>query len=655
MLRMKRLRFFFIFILLVTLPQLMQAEAREIKVSPAIHSVTIMSGQAMVTRNFQRTFQPGRYTVKFTNFPADLLDDSVRVSGKGTAGAMILDVNVSSDYLAETRPDHVRSLQIQIIDTGKKIKALEDELDAIEIKEKLLNTLTGKTTDAMAHKKEVQTPSLELWKSSLDFVELQVTDIYKRKRAIGKRKKSLEAQQRVLGQKYRNVNSGHKKETKYVEVDIDVKNPGPFNMEVSYFIPRASWTPVYDVRIPLEGGSGGLTYSAMVNQKTGEDWDNVYLTLSTTKPAKFKNIPQLSPVFVSGRKPVQKEVLNSGIAGTTVTEDGSTVPGVLVTATSNSRPDITAVSNENGKYRLCMPTGVYSVRFELTGFRTQYRNGVEVRRNAFGIIDTVMETPSLKESVSTGSPVSKYLSPGKVGSGYDSGYDDEDGEVEDILDFLLETPSTEVAAQEISAEFKVKQTNSFKSSSDSQKVTIATLRLPAEKEFIAYPKLSDKVYLKAELKNTSEYPLMPGRMNVFYGDALVNKSRMRQLNPGESMDVPVGIDEAVTVKRVTRQSASDDKGVIKKKVVRSSQYKIIVENQRQKQAVITVVDQLPVSTSKKILVKSTKITPTPLKDKKLEKDGFLKWKLTLKPGQKKEIHVQYSVEYPGNLKVLERQ
>ncbi|KAJ3360455.1 hypothetical protein GGF32_008403 [Allomyces javanicus] len=57
------------------------------------------------------------------------------------------------------------------------------------------------------------------------------------------------------------------------------------DLDITYIVHCASWTPFYDLRVFSQSDSTKLTYTANVQQSTGEDWTDVELTLSTAKVA----------------------------------------------------------------------------------------------------------------------------------------------------------------------------------------------------------------------------------------------------------------------------------------------------------------------------------------------------------------------------------
>lgn len=63
-------------------------------------------------------------------------------------------------------------------------------------------------------------------------------------------------------------------------------------------VSNAGWVPMYDLRSDITTGKVNLTYKAHVSQTTGEDWDDVRLTLSTNNPYQNKTRPVLHPWYI---------------------------------------------------------------------------------------------------------------------------------------------------------------------------------------------------------------------------------------------------------------------------------------------------------------------------------------------------------------------
>jgi uncharacterized protein (TIGR02231 family) len=177
-------------------------------------------------------------------------------------------------------------------------------------------------------------------------------------------------------------------------------------------------------------------------------------------------------------------------------------------------------------------------------------------------------------------------------------------------------------------------------------VTVSIREIPVEKEYIAIPRESQYVFLKAKLKNTTPSLLLSGPLSIFFDGSFVNMSLLPLFRQGEILDLAMGIDEGVKIERVPYEDESMKKGLFKKKTELPSGYTIKVKNLKQSVFNVTVMDLVPVSKSKEVKVDAQVINPKP--DAMDVETGILTWKLSLKPGEAKEIKVKYVITHPEN-------
>lgn len=98
---------------------------------------------------------------------------------------------------------------------------------------------------------------------------------------------------------------------------------------------------------------------------------------------------------------IQAQELRGRITGVVRDNSGSVAPGATVTANGPAliQPQTTS-SGADGSYRFpALPSGVYTLTFELTGFRTVKRDGIRVTLNTTLSIDTTLEVAQLAEAL----------------------------------------------------------------------------------------------------------------------------------------------------------------------------------------------------------------------------------------------------------------
>ena len=80
-------------------------------------------------------------------------------------------------------------------------------------------------------------------------------------------------------------------------------------MKLSYQLSDASWYPVYDANLDTQQSKLAVTQAAYVQQNTGENWDNVALTLSTLQPSAAVEPPALSSWWIDYLQPVPRTTM----------------------------------------------------------------------------------------------------------------------------------------------------------------------------------------------------------------------------------------------------------------------------------------------------------------------------------------------------------
>src|SRR6185295_19590717 len=116
-------------------------------------------------------------------------------------------------------------------------------------------------------------------------------------------------------------------------------------------------------------------------------------------------------LVVSGTPAWAQSGGSSGVIhGTVVDDSGSVLPGVTATLSSPALQvrQIVVVSDVQGSYRFGeLPVGVYTIKFELTGFTTFIRNELRLPVGFDAKVDVTMKIGNLEESVTVtgGSPV----------------------------------------------------------------------------------------------------------------------------------------------------------------------------------------------------------------------------------------------------------
>lgn len=109
----------------------------------------------------------------------------------------------------------------------------------------------------------------------------------------------------------------------------------------------------------------------------------------------------LSALLAIAAVSTEAQELRGRITGVVRDNSGGVVPGATVTATGPAliQPQ-TTTSSSDGSYRFpALPSGLYTLTYELTGFRTVKREGIRVTLNTTLTVDTTLEVAQLQEAL----------------------------------------------------------------------------------------------------------------------------------------------------------------------------------------------------------------------------------------------------------------
>lgn len=172
-------------------------------------------------------------------------------------------------------------------------------------------------------------------------------------------------------------------------------------------------------------------------------------------------------------------------------------------------------------------------------------------------------------------------------------------------------------------------------------VALQTHQLNTVYKHYAVPRLDPDVFLLAELTDIESLNLIPGPANILFENKFVGKTVLNPYSTEDTINVSIGRDKRITVKRekVSEQSGVKTLGSTKKQTF---VYELTVKNGKSDKIELLLKDQIPSSTDNAVEIElissdNAKLNPD---------NGVLTWRLNLKPGEIKKVKFSYSVKYP---------
>ncbi|HEY3352096.1 MAG TPA: mucoidy inhibitor MuiA family protein [Polyangia bacterium] len=185
------------------------------------------------------------------------------------------------------------------------------------------------------------------------------------------------------------------------------------------------------------------------------------------------------------------------------------------------------------------------------------------------------------------------------------------------------------------------------SDSADHRVVLKSSKLPGTLAHVAIPSLTQQVYLRARLNNSSGMPLLGGGIAVFLDGNFVGTSAFGHLAAaGEDFDIYLGPDQRLQVKRTLLRGDVEGSGFFSKKVTVKNQWQIEIANYSGKSRQVIVLDQYPVSADPSI---ESGFAGSSRSLDRRDANGLLTWKLDVPQGKRETFDFSYALTVPREM------
>jgi uncharacterized protein (TIGR02231 family) len=498
-------------------------------------SVVVFPDRAQVTRESAVTCG-ARVPVSFENIPPSAAQDSfrARMVGGGSVDGMRAElVKREKEFgaKAESLVAALEALQLEIENAS-------DQLSRAQNQTKVGRQYTEIAVQLVSKEMAAERPDVKSWQSAFDNSLGSSLTAAKATSEVNAKLRALRLKEEELRRQLDEVRVEQNRQSWTVEVLVSCQAGKSGQLALTYLVGGASWTPVYEARADEAGNAVDFSTWATINQRTGEDWNQVELTLSTAVPSQNATPPDLKVLKVSAwEKQPEKKVL---------------------------------------------------VRREELVEEAQVGSG--------------------GESESSGKPVAKN--------------------------------------QGLSVQLRVPEKSRVPGDNAPVRLFVGSTKMKASFELRAMPKLIPVAFRVAELTNQAAWPLLPGRVDAFRSTGLVGRYPLERVPQGGAFTLTFGVEDAVRVKRTIVDELKRDTGLFNGNKRFSYVYSFELGNYGKAPIEVTLAEHLPVSEMNDILVSVGEKTTAGYQLN--PKDGIAKWKVPLKPGEKKKLDLSFRVDVPNS-------
>lgn len=550
------------------------AQENELEVKTDIQDVKLYLTAGEITRNAQVKLNKGRNRIVFKGISA--YADPRSVQFKGDKAYTIVSTSTEMDFFT------VENLNV-------RLNALKDSLQFFErANDKINNKRQGINAEIEVLKKNnyfgnsTERISIEDLGKTADFYKERLEKANNALSELGY--KSTENQLNInrIRRELAEITFKENERSNQIIILLDAQESTTMNVTLNYMVSECGWAATYDLIAEDIAQPINLIYKAQVYNNTGNDWNNVNITLTTNDPNLDATVPELT-VWQVNQSLVRNNMEYKGYIAPSNNDDRERVNRAKMNVSSmNQRAyDTYVLGNDAAANQGVAINGSFSYD----------QNAGRAPSNSF----------TQKQSVNL-----KNINISQI-----------------AVDFPIPYP--------------------FTVPSDMHPYTLQIKKhdLQANFSHLAVPKLAKEAYLLANITGWQKLDLIPGSTHIYFGGNYIGSSFLSTENLTDTLKLSFGRDGKVLAQRklIAQNSQKQMIGGNKKDTY---VFEVTLKNNRNVSTQLDVFDQIPISASSDITVEALEYSNANYN----ADNGELEWKVKLAPGESKTLRISFSVKYP---------
>ena len=322
-------------------------------------------------RKAQTSLSSGKTELIFGGISPKVDKESIQVKGKGAF--TIQSVMHQNNYLVlQKNREEIEKLQSTKFQLSKKRVCESNVLTILKNEETILakNQVIGGTNAGLK--------TIDL-REAVDFQRERLFDLLKQKSEVESRMTSLDSTIVKLEKQLQSLNQSNETTTSEVVVTRSSKTEiSNASFELTYYVMDAGWFSNYDLRVEDIKSPIDLLFKANIFQTSGEDWNEVKLTISNGNPSENGVAPTIQPWYLNlNQRPRLSESVQAfgQLIGNTITgivsEGGIPLPGATVVVKGTT---IGTSTDFDGRYSIKVPNANSQLEFSFLGMNSKVVN-----------------------------------------------------------------------------------------------------------------------------------------------------------------------------------------------------------------------------------------------------------------------------------------
>lgn len=502
-----------------------------------ISHATIFLNGAELSSSAKINLPQGESEILFTNIAGNVNQQSLNI-GAGN-GVVIQSATFQNNFLvAEILSPRARTIQdsIDIIENGRAgtnnmLAVTNEQIGILSQNKQVSGTQSGLSVTELT--------------KMLDLVKTRLAGLLAEKDKLNATLKKTDERLTLLRMQLEAEKSKDFQPGGQLLVKFYSPRATATDVNISYVVPNAGWSPTYDLRVEDLKNPVKLFYKANVFQNSGVKWDKIKITLSTGNPNEGAQAPALQPWYLAFYQPA-----------------------------------------------------AYG-----QGYLNSYQNQAAPRAKAL-----MAETIAEDAKVPAAGALNNHVQVNNSG---------------------------------ISTTFDIDLPYTIPSDGQQHLVSVKSYELPATYRYFVVPKMDRDAFLQAQITNWEDLNLIPATTNIFYEGSYVGQGFIDMRNTKDTMNISLGRDKKIIVRRERDKELRSVK-TIGSNIKETFVYTVSIRNTRKEALDITVLEQLPISNDKDIVIEDTDVDGGTLE----ETTGEVKWILSVKPNETVKKKIAFTVKYP---------
>lgn len=350
-----------------------QTAYADLQANSTISAVIVYPDSARITRTTTLNLAAGETKIILPGLPLQMDATSLRVSGVGSNPISLGSVQLIEQLSSEAVQAKERQLKEEIRRWQEKRQEVADAKTRAEQQLAFIRATGMQQTNKDNSAQGTTALPLTQWQQAWQTLETATAEAQAKVRAADKTLQDFDKGLAQLQEQLEQIATG---ETSNLTASLYVKATQPSNLtlSLSYQIPAANWSPVYEAELDSSTGKLQFKTQAAIQQSTGEDWSNVNVKLSTLRPTASATLPELHSWVISLYAPPVISEASADTMRSMVANEAMPAAAAPMPMMTQERPAMKMLEENS-----TLVTGSYNAEYQVPGTLT-LASGSDTRR-----------------------------------------------------------------------------------------------------------------------------------------------------------------------------------------------------------------------------------------------------------------------------------